>query len=103
MCLDVFALAGEGEVASLLLALVQLPRTRGKVGGGKAHPIVSIYVYNMMKKWLKKVDGNIHLPGCSPEQSSANLNSQNIDGQLVLLGCLSPYSAPRTESQFSSF
>ena len=41
MCLDDFALAGEAEVASVLLPLVQLARTRGEVGGGKAHSYMS--------------------------------------------------------------
>ena len=44
MGFDDFSLAGEGEVASLLLARVQLARTRGEVGGGKAHPTVSKYI-----------------------------------------------------------
>ena len=38
--LDDFALAGESEVAGLVLALVQLGHARSEVGGGKAHPIV---------------------------------------------------------------
>ena len=40
MCLDDVPLAGEGEVASVVLALVQLAHARCEVGGGKAHPIV---------------------------------------------------------------
>ena len=41
MRLDDFSpLAGEAEVASVVLVLVQLAHTRGKVGVGKAHPVV---------------------------------------------------------------
>ena len=38
MGFDDFALAGEGEVSSVLPALVQLANMLNKVGGGKTHP-----------------------------------------------------------------
>ena len=38
MRFDDFALAGEGEVSSLLPALVQLAKMLDNVGSGKAHP-----------------------------------------------------------------
>ena len=38
MCLDDFSLAGEAEVSSVLLALVQLAQVRGDVVGGETHP-----------------------------------------------------------------
>ena len=38
VCFDDFSLAGEGEVSSVLLVLVQLAQMRDNVVGGKAHP-----------------------------------------------------------------
>ena len=39
MCFDDFPLAGEAEVAGVLLHIVQLHHTHGKVAVGKAHPL----------------------------------------------------------------
>ena len=38
MCLDDFSLAGEAEVSSVLLTLMQLAQVRGNVLGGETHP-----------------------------------------------------------------
>ena len=54
MSFDDFVLAGENEVSSVLLALVQLAQVRGNVGGGKVqsvkvHPKVVPKVINICR------------------------------------------------------
>ena len=44
MCFDDFVLTGEGEVSSVLLALVQLAQVRGNVGGGETHPNIKYLI-----------------------------------------------------------
>ena len=74
--LDDFALAGESEVAGLVLALVQLGHARSEVGGGKAHPIVEpnhkkCRSSNVRKGIMYHI-ANIYLVAvrCSPQQLS---------------------------------
>ena len=75
MCLDGFPLAAEGEVASVVLALVQLAHARGEVGGGKAHPVVE-----SDENLTKKIVYSENLPVCCLLQFSANLNSHSLEG-----------------------
>ena len=45
MCLDDFSLAGDGEVASFILAFVQLGQVRDNVSGSETHPNTKYYQY----------------------------------------------------------